>query len=62
MKKEYYISRMRMNARIADTVIDGKHIRIGNETYELVSKAPIGRHPVQRLLNESTNTRITIYS
>ena len=28
MKKEYYISRMRMNARIADTVIDGKHIRI----------------------------------
>ena len=62
MNKEYYIAKSRMNARIADTVIDGVHINIDGMTYERVSKAPIGRRPVQRLLNETTNTRITIYA
>ena len=62
MNREYYISRQRMNARISDTVIDGQHISIDGYVYERVARAPIGRRPIQRLLNENTNTRITIYS
>jgi len=62
MNKEYYISRQRMNARISDSVIEGQHIQIGEYVYEKVSRAPIGRRVVQRLINEDTNTRITIYA
>lgn len=62
MIKQCYISRLRMNFKIAETVIDGQHIRIGDETFELVSRPPTNRRPVQRLFNEATNTRVTIYS
>ena len=62
MNKDLYISPLRINARIADTVIDGQHIEIEGLVYERVSRAPAGRRPVQRLINESTKTRITIYA
>lgn len=62
MTKEYYIAKSRMNARIADTVLDGVHINIDGIMYERITKAPAGRRAVQRLLNEDTNTRITIYA
>ena len=62
MNREYYISRQRMNARISDTVIPGMHINVKGYEYERVSKAPVGRRIVSRLLNEETKTRITIYA
>lgn len=62
MIKEYYIAQSRMNARIADTVLPGVHINMDGISYERITKAPAGRRAVQRLINEDTNTRITIYA
>lgn len=62
MNKELYISPLRINSRISETVLEGYHIVIDGATYERISRAPIGRRPVQRLINEETNTRITIYA
>lgn len=61
MNKEYYIAKSRMNARIADTVIDGVHITIDGIIYERITKAPAGRRALRRLQNLDTSTRITIY-
>ena len=40
MIKSYYISPMRSNAQISETIIPGYHITVGGNTYELVSKRP----------------------
>lgn len=62
MEKKYYIARSRMNARIAETVVDGDPISIDGITYERVSKAPIGRSVQRRLRKTDETQRIVIYS
>jgi len=62
MNREYYISSWRMNHRISESHIDGSHIVVDGIVYEQVSRAPIGRRVVRRLINEDTNTRISIYN
>ena len=62
MVKSYYIARSRMNARIADTVIQNDSISIDGITYEKVSKAPIGRSVQRRLRKTDESQRIVIYS
>lgn len=62
MEKAYYIARSRMNARIAETVIDGDPISLNGITYERVSKAPAGRQVARRLRAIDETKRVVIYS
>ncbi len=62
MIKIYYIATTRMNSRIAETVLSGRHIVVDGQTYELVSKRPQGRSPLRSLVNEEKGERIVIYS
>jgi len=51
-----------MNARIAETVIEGDPISINGTNYERVSRAPIGRQVVRRLRATDESKRIVIYN
>ena len=62
MNKLFFVPSTKINARIADTVITGQHIAIDGLTYQMVSRRPLGRRVLRKLLNESTNTKITIYA
>lgn len=62
MEKLFYVTATKINARIADTVITGKHITIDGYTYERVSRRPLGRRVIRKLKSVDTNTQITIYS
>ena len=62
MNKLFFVPSTKINARIADTVIAGNHITVEGLTYQMVSRRPLGRRVLRKLLNESTNTKITIYS
>jgi|TARA_B110000305_G_C19437855_1_gene640038 hypothetical protein len=62
MEKLFFVTSTKINARIADTVIDGKHINVEGLTYQRVSKRPQGRRVLRKLQNLDTNTQITIYA
>ena len=62
MEKLFFVTSTKINARIADTVIDGKHINVEGLTYQRVSKRPQGRRGLRKLQNLDTNTQITIYA
>ena len=38
MKELYFFPRVKMNARIIDSVIDGSHIVLEDYTYDMLSK------------------------
>ena len=57
-----FVPSTKVNAKISDTVITGQHITLEGLTYQMVSRRPIGRRVLRRLLNQSTNTRVVIYS
>tara|TARA_R100001509_G_scaffold159689_1_gene126468 strand:+ start:146 stop:334 length:189 start_codon:yes stop_codon:yes gene_type:complete len=61
MKELYFFPRVKMNARIIDSVIDGSHIVLEDYTYDMLSKKPRGRSIDRTLINEDLQTRITIY-
>jgi hypothetical protein len=62
MEKLMFVPSTKVNAKISDTVITGQHITLEGLTYQMVSRRPIGRRVLRRLLNQSTNTRVVIYS
>ena len=62
MEKLYYIPSHRMNARIADTVLEGEDISIEGITYQRLSRAPIGRSIQRRLRKTDESQRIVIYN
>ena len=61
MKELYFFPRVKMNARIIDSVIDGSHIVLEDYTYDMLSKKPRGRSIDRTLINEDLQTRFTIY-
>jgi len=61
MNELYYFPTVKVNAKIAETVIEGNHIEMEGYRYELLSRKPRGRSIARRLINESTNTRMIIY-
>ena len=61
MKELYFFPRVKMNARIIDSVIDGSHIVLEDYTYDMLSKKPRGRSIDRTLINEDLQTRITNY-
>lgn len=52
MIKSYFISPMRSNAQISETIIPGYHITVEGNTYELVSKRPRNKFIKRTLSNE----------
>lgn len=62
MSKLFYISPMRLNAAIAETVISGHHIKIGEYTYVRLTRAPRGKRIIRKLSNLENSERIVIYS
>ena len=50
-----------MNARISETIIQGKHIVIDGITFEQLTKRPNNRVVKRKLLNETKQERILIY-
>ena len=61
MQKTYYISSMKMNSLIAETVVPGHHIVVEGFTYELISRRPKNRRVIRKLLSTSKQEHITIY-
>lgn len=61
MTKSYYISPMRANAMIEETMT-GTTIVINERTYAEVSRAPRGRRVLRKLVKEDGSEQIKIYS
>lgn len=61
MVKNYYIAQHRINARISESVITGNHIKIGDYTYELISRAPAGRTVKKKYRSLDESTQFVIY-
>lgn len=62
MNKLFYVPATKINARIADTVVEGYPIKIDGYQYEKVSRAPRGRRILRKLLNVESQEQIVIYS
>ena len=62
MEKLFFVASTKINARIADTVIEGNHITVQGLTYQRLTRRPVGRRIIRKLLNTKTNAQIVIYS
>lgn len=61
MTKSYYISPMRSNAMIDETMT-GTTVVIEGKTYAELSRAPRGKRVVRRLMKQDGTQQIRIYS
>jgi hypothetical protein len=61
MTKSYYISPMRSNAMIDETMT-GTTIVIEGKTYAELSRAPRGKRVIRKLSKEDGSEQIRIYS
>jgi len=61
MQKLYFIPSTKINARIADTVLNGYHIIVDGITFEQTSRRPFGKTLRRALINEEKQERILIY-
>lgn len=61
MEKSYYISPMRSNAMIDETMT-GTTIVIEGKTYAEITRAPRGKRVIRRLSKEDGSEQIRIYS
>lgn len=61
MKKSFYISPMRTNAMIDETMT-GSTIVIEGKTYAELSRAPRGKRVIRKLSKEDGSEQIRIYS
>lgn len=59
--EEYYLPSLKINSKVSDTVIEGRHIEIDGITYQRLSRKPRGRSIQRRLLNMDSNLRLVIY-
>jgi hypothetical protein len=62
MNENYYIRATKVNARVADLVIEGNHITIDGYKFEKLERKPRGRSIERKLQNVKTQERILIYS
>ena len=58
----YYIPSVKINAKVADLVIPGNHIRVDGYQYERLMRKPRGRSIKRNLRSMDENTYIKIYS
>ena len=61
IEENYYVPSLKINSKISDTVIEGKHIEIDGITFQRLSRKPRGRSIQRRLLNMDSNLRLVIY-
>lgn len=61
MEKKYYISPMRANAMIEETMT-GNTIIVEGRTYSELSRAPRGKRVIRKLSKEDGSEQIRIYS
>lgn len=61
MEKLYYISPMRANAMIEETMT-GSTVVIEGRTYAELSRAPRGKRVIRKLSKEDGSVQIRIYS
>ena len=59
---KFYVPKVKMNYKLAETVLEGEHIRIEGYTYDRVSRRPKGRSIKQTLLNSTETERWIIYN
>jgi len=62
MNENYYIRATKVNARVAELVIEGNHITIDGYKFEKLERKPRGRSIERKLQNVETQERILIYS
>lgn len=62
MNESYFIRGTKINARVADLVIEGQHINIDGYRFEKLTKKPRGRVIERKLQNTETQERFIIYS
>lgn len=60
MEERFYMLRSKMNAAIAETILEGNHIKVEGYVYEEVSRKPKRRQLLRTLQNH--NLRFLIYS
>ena len=58
----YYIPSVKINAKVADLVIPGNHIRIDGYQFERVIRKPRGRSIKRTLRSMDEKTCIKLYS
>jgi hypothetical protein len=61
MKNTYYVHTTKINARIADTVLDGQHIIVDGYTYEKVSKRPVGKLITRRFSGINSDEKLILF-
>ena len=62
MNESYFIRGTKVNARVAELIIEGQYIQIDGYRFEKLSKKPRGRVIERRLQNTNTQERFIIYS
>ena len=62
MEENYFIRATKINARVADLVIEGKHITIDGYKFERLERKPRGRVIERKLQNVEKQLRFLIYS
>jgi len=60
MEKRYYISSMRSNA-VIDETMTGSFITIGGLTYRELTRAPRGKRIFRKFTKEDKSERIVVY-
>lgn len=61
IEENYYLPSLKINSKVSDTVIEGRHIEIDGITYQRLSRKPRGRSIERKLLNMDSNLRLIIY-
>jgi len=61
MEEVYYIQSSKINAKVADTVIEGYHLEIDKITFQRLSRKPRGRSIKHKFINEKGTERLLIY-
>jgi hypothetical protein len=62
MNESYFIRGTKVNARVADLIVEGQYIQIDGYRFEKLSKKPRGRVIERKLQNTNTQERFIIYS
>ena len=62
MRELFFIPSTKVNAKVAELVLEGQHINIGGYQYERLSGKPRGRNILRKLVNEKKGERFIIYS
>jgi len=61
MITNYYVAADRITQRISEDVNPGYHVRYGGERFEHVTRKPLGKSIVRKLVKQDNSERIILY-